>query len=93
MVSVSGNRRAHVVLPEEVVEQIDELVGARGRSEFIAKAAVLELKRMRQLKAIEEARGSWKDKDHPELAGGSARWVRKLRRESDKRLEKIPHRR
>ena len=29
--------------------------------------------RLRQLKAIEAAVGSWKDKDHPELKRGAAK--------------------
>jgi hypothetical protein len=43
--------------------------------------------RLRQLKAIEAAAGSWKDKDHPELQRGAAKWVDKLRREDEKRFQ------
>ena len=45
--------------------------------------------RLRQIKALESASGSWKDKDHPELEQGAGKWVKKLRREYDERLEKI----
>ena len=49
-----------------------------------------ELKRIKLLKAIEEAAGTWKDKDHPELVKkGTYRWVRKLRREDERRLRKV----
>jgi hypothetical protein len=44
--------------------------------------------RLRQLKAIEAAAGAWKDADHPELKGGSAKWVRKLRVESERRFKR-----
>jgi hypothetical protein len=44
------------------------------------------------LKALEAAAGAWKDKDHPELKRGAARWVKKLRREYDQRLAKVPSR-
>jgi len=30
----------------------------------------------------------WKDADHPELSGGSAAWVHKIRRENEKRTGK-----
>ena len=43
--------------------------------------------RLRQLKAIEAAAGSWKDKDHPELQRGPAKWVDKLRRQDEKRFQ------
>jgi len=45
--------------------------------------------RCRQLKAIEAATGAWKDKDHPELKQGAAKYISKLRRQDEKRFEKI----
>lgn len=45
-----------------------------------------ELKRIRLLKAIQEAAGAWKDEDHPELAEkGTYRWVRELREGENRR--------
>jgi hypothetical protein len=79
-------RRTHIVIPEPLVNEIDSLVGKRGRSEFLTKAAERELRRLRQIKALEGAAGAWKDKDHPELCRGAAQWVRELRKESDRRL-------
>jgi len=38
----------------------------------------------------ESARGgyrSWKDKDHPELKQGAAKWVRKIRQETERRFQ------
>jgi hypothetical protein len=81
--SKMAGRRAHIILPEELVEEIDQLVGRRGRSGFIARAATAEIKRVRQLKALQKAAGSWKDENHPELAVGAASWVSHLRKESD----------
>ena len=82
-----GNRRAHIVIPEPLVSEIDRLVGKRGRSEFLTRAAEKELRRLQQIKALEAASGAWKDKDHPELRGGAARWVREIRRENERRLK------
>jgi len=53
------------------------------------RAAEEELMRLRQLKALEAAAGSWKDRDHPELKQGVAKWVSKLRRQDEKRLRKV----
>jgi Arc/MetJ-type ribon-helix-helix transcriptional regulator len=82
-------KRTHVVLSEQLVKDIDMLVGSRQRSSFLTQAAEEKLMRLRQLKALEAAAGSWKDKDHPELKQGSAKWVRKLRQESEHRFQKV----
>ncbi len=86
------NQRTHVVIPRELVVQIDMLVGKRGRSRFLVEAASYELKRLRQMKALRGAAGSWKGKDHPELKGGAAEWVRTLRKQDEKRLHRIADR-
>jgi len=81
-------KRTHVVLEEELLKDIDRLVGARRRSSFLTEAAQEKLMRYRQIEALKAAAGAWKDKDHPELRGGSAPWVRKLRQESERRFKK-----
>jgi hypothetical protein len=79
-----NGKRTHIVIPSQLVAQIDGLVGKRGRSAFLTQAAARELTRLRQIRAIEKAAGAWKDKDHPELHRGADRWVRKMRRESER---------
>ena len=81
-------KRMHVIIPENLVKEIDKVVGSRQRSSFITKAAERELTRLRQVKALEAAVGSWKDADHPELKQGSAKWVKKLREENERRFLK-----
>jgi hypothetical protein len=76
------NRRAHVILPVDLVADIDKLVGKRGRSAFLTELARHEIMLRRQREALREAAGAWKDEDHPELAQGAAVWVRQMR-ESD----------
>jgi len=82
------NRRTHVVLSEQLVKDIDTVVGRRQRSSFLTEAAEKELMRRRQIAALKAAAGAWKDKDHPELKGGSAAWVRKLRKETEARFKR-----
>jgi Arc/MetJ-type ribon-helix-helix transcriptional regulator len=82
-------KRTHVVLGEQLVKDIDRLVGARQRSNFLTEAAEKELMRRRQIEALKAAAGAWKDKDHPELKQGSAKWVRKLRQEGERRFKKV----
>ena len=81
-------KRTHIVIPGRMAAEIDALVGKRGRSMFLTQAAEKELTRLRQIKALEAASGSWKDKDHPELKQGAAKWVKQLRRDYDERLQK-----
>ena len=84
-----NTKRTHIVISQQLVAEIDTAVGKRGRSAFLAQAAEKELMRLRQLKALKATAGSWKDKDHPELKQGAARWVDKLRRQDEKRFQKV----
>ena len=83
-----STRRTHIVIPEPLVSEIDRLVGRRGRSQFLTQAAEKELRRLQQIRVLENVIPPWKDKDHPELKRGSARWVKELRKESERRLHK-----
>lgn len=87
------SRRAHVILPVDLVADIDKLVGKRGRSAFLTEVASREIKIRRQREALRNAAGAWKDEDHPELAQGAAEWVRQLREvdmvRENERLEEL----
>ncbi|MGD0201719.1 MAG: hypothetical protein ABSD27_13285 [Bryobacteraceae bacterium] len=85
-------RRTHVVIPAELIAAIDELVGNRGRSRFIAETAAREVSRLRQLRALDGAVGCWKNEDHPELKEGASKWVEKLRQESEERFRRVTRR-
>lgn len=85
----SLTRRAHVILPVDVVADIDKLVGKRGRSAFITEVVRDEIQRRQQRNALRAAKGAWKDEDHPELKDGAAAWVRQMRSESEKRFQAI----
>jgi metal-responsive CopG/Arc/MetJ family transcriptional regulator len=82
------NRRTHVVLSDQLVKDIDTVVGSRQRSSFITQAAERELMRRRQLKALDEL-VAWSEKDHPELKQGAAKYVKKLRQEYEQRFKKV----
>lgn len=80
-------KRTHVVVSEELVEEIDRLSGKRKRSWFITQAVIKEIKRLNFINAVKETAGSWDDNDHPELKKGVESWVRSLREEDEKRLK------
>lgn len=81
--------RTHVLLPKELVGRIDEHVGPRRRSEFVAETLRKELDRRRLLDlmdaAMEEARERGNVGDPPEwnTPEGTLEWVRAMRRGGD----------
>jgi len=77
--------RAHILLPDDLLVEIDALVGPRGRSSFLVETARNEVRRRRLLQFLEGEDPAWKDTDHPELSHGSAEWVGKLRKGSESR--------
>jgi hypothetical protein len=76
-------RRAHILLPEDLLREIDALVGPRGRSAFLVETARNEVRRHRLLQFLQSKDPAWKDEDHPELAQGAGNWVRGLRSENE----------
>jgi metal-responsive CopG/Arc/MetJ family transcriptional regulator len=85
-------KRAHIILPEDLLAEVDRLVGERGRSAFLAELVQREIQRRKLLAALREARGSWKLEDHSELAEGSEAFVERLRQENEARLKSLPDR-
>ena len=59
-----GFVRIHVVMPRELIEQIDALVGKRRRSEFIVEAVREHLAR-RRLELAKKAAGSLANAEIP----------------------------
>lgn len=90
--------RTHVTLPDELVREVDELVGKRGRSRFIAEATHRRLRMELQLKVLHETAGTLDMSRHPEWSTPAkvASWIRALRDTPSVRervVDKIPGRR
>jgi hypothetical protein len=75
--------RTHVILPSEVVREIDALVGKRGRSAFLTEVARQEVNRRKLLGILDRPGPIWKPEHHPELKHGAAAWVSKMRRRDE----------
>ena len=82
-----GSQRAHIVLPDELIREIDSVVGPRGRSAFLVETARAELRRRRLLSFLRDQKPAWKEADHPELVAGTKAWVKNVRAESEKRTQ------
>jgi hypothetical protein len=81
------------MLPKELVAEIDLLVGPRGRSGFLAEVARAEVRKRKLLAILERKEPIWKEEDHPELKDGAYAWVRSMRDENERRMERINARR
>jgi hypothetical protein len=64
-VSKNLNRRAHVILPIDVVADMDKLVGKRGRSAFLTELAQREIKIRHQREVLRETAGRGSQKTIP----------------------------
>jgi metal-responsive CopG/Arc/MetJ family transcriptional regulator len=85
--ATQGTRRAHIVVPEELLEEVDRMVGKRGRSSFFVEAATERLRRARLLESarsvagsLKDARGQWATEEDTDT------YVRSLREESELRM-------
>ena len=80
--------RTHVILPAELVEEVDRVVGARRRSRFVEEAIRSHLKRQNMARALRETagslRGQYPEWETPEMV---SEWVAERRREDDQHLE------
>jgi metal-responsive CopG/Arc/MetJ family transcriptional regulator len=84
-----ARKRAHVTLPADLLAEVDRLVGERGRGAFLTDLLRREIQRRNLLRALREAKGSWKAEEHPELKEGSEKFVERLRRENEARLKSL----
>jgi metal-responsive CopG/Arc/MetJ family transcriptional regulator len=79
--------RTHVVLPAELVKEIDRVAGARRRSRFVEEAVRRHLRREALSAALDQTAGVLKSADYPEWESPDAvsAWVREQRREDEAR--------
>jgi hypothetical protein len=83
--------KAHLVIPQEILDEVDHIAGKRRRSLFIAQATKEKLDRERFIKTLEETRGTWSDDRHPDLRrpGDTETYIRKARDSFQKRTERL----
>jgi predicted transcriptional regulator len=73
--------RTNVTLPEDLMQEVDELAGPRGRSRYVAEAVAQRVKRDRLGKAIRETAGIMVGKPGWMSPEEVVRWVDELRSE------------
>jgi hypothetical protein len=82
---MASTQRAHILIPRDLLREIDDLVGPRGRSAFLLETARQEVQRRKLLRFLDSEQPAWRAQDHPELADGAAMYVQQLRRQSENR--------
>lgn len=77
------NVRTNLLLPAELVEELDHVAGPRNRSRFVADAVRYRLRREKLRQAWEKSFGILKGEDHPHWATSEkvVEWVREMRAE------------
>ena len=73
--------RTNLLLPRELVEEVDHYAGPRGRSRYVAEALTERVRRDRLREAVMATAGAWKG--HPLFPTSEAvvAWVREGRAE------------
>jgi hypothetical protein len=75
-------RQANFTLPEELLDELRRAVPKGEQSKVVGDALRHELKRIKFKKAVQLSFGAWAKGAHPDLAGGTRRFVRSLRKSS-----------
>jgi metal-responsive CopG/Arc/MetJ family transcriptional regulator len=75
--------RTNVTLPGDLLKEVDELAGPRGRSQFVAEAVAAKVKRERLRKALDAARGAWIGTPSYMTPDEAYRWIRSMREEDE----------
>lgn len=73
--------RTNLTLPEDLIRQVDELAGPRGRSRFVADAVAYRVKREKLRRAIEETAGCMVKDGKGMSRDEVSAWIRELRDE------------
>lgn len=73
--------RTNLLLPRELVEEVDHFAGPRGRSRYVTDALTDRLRRDRLREAVAATAGAWKDHPLFPTPESVVAWVRERRAE------------
>lgn len=83
--------RIHLILSEDLVKQVDDLVGKRKRSRFVEEAVREKLRREALVNALAGTAGILSAEQHPEWETPDkvAAWVKESRQQDMKHLRRL----
>jgi len=73
--------RTNLLLPKDLVDEVDRFAGPRGRSRYVADALAERLRRDRLRAVVEATAGAWKDNELFPSSDAVVAWVRERRAE------------
>ncbi|MDP9270667.1 MAG: ribbon-helix-helix protein, CopG family [Chloroflexota bacterium] len=73
--------RTNLTLPDDLMRQVDELAGPRGRSRYVAEAVAQRVRRDRLGKALNDSAGVLKGTPHEMSREQVTAWMDRLRSE------------
>jgi len=73
-------KQANFQIPADLLDELLTTIGKGDLRRFVSNALKRELQRLRQLSAIDETFGAWKDGKHHELAAGVNHFIRSVRK-------------
>ncbi len=73
--------RATITLPHDLIREVDNIAGRRGRSRYIADAVVQRIRRDRIAAALAETEGAMKDRPGAMTPEETLQWIGELRSE------------
>lgn len=75
-------RRIHLTMPEDVLNELHNLIPAGKRSNFVAEMIRRGIKLLKLMHEAEASFGAWKFSVHEELGQGTESYVRSCRQNS-----------
>lgn len=75
------NMRTNLLLPKELVAEVDHFAGLRGRSRYVAEALRAQVRRDRLREVVEQTAGAWVENPLWKTSEDVVDWVRALRAE------------
>jgi len=73
--------RTNLLLPKDLVDEVDHFAGPRGRSRYVAEALADRLRRDRLREAVKATAGAWRDHSLFPTSEAVVAWVRERRAE------------
>jgi post-segregation antitoxin (ccd killing protein) len=86
-------KQANFQIPEDLLNELRATVGKGELSRFVSETLKRELQRLRQLTALDETFGIWKDSEHPELIADVNHFVRSVRKSTREKRADASYRR
>ena len=73
--------RTNLTLPQDLVREVDEVAGPRGRSRYVAEAVTQRLKRDRLRRAVDASAGVFRGTPQEQSREQTSAWIDQLRAE------------